>query len=64
MKASEAETSCLLEKVLNGDTKAANLLAVEVHKDIEIETITSNIPELDFEIDLEILGVWIDPIGW
>lgn len=64
VKASEDETSSLLEKVLNGDRLAANLLAIEVHKDIAIETIRTLVPNGNFELDLTNLGVWIDPIGW
>lgn len=64
VKASQAETSCLLEKVLNGDRLAADLLALEVHKDIEIEAIRTAVPQGTFELDLSTLGLWIDPIGW
>lgn len=64
VKASQEETSSLLEKVLNGDRLAADLLAFEVHKDIEIETIKTVLPHGKFDIDLSSLGVWIDPIGW
>lgn len=64
VKATQDQTSALLEKVLNGDKQAAELLALEVHKDIEIDTIRTVAPRGDFDIDLSNLGVWIDPIGW
>ncbi|XP_074032748.1 inositol polyphosphate 1-phosphatase isoform X2 [Leptinotarsa decemlineata] len=59
---SQQETSNLLEKVLNGDRIAAELLAAEVHKEIELAEINTTIPQQDFCIDLTELGVWIDPI--
>lgn len=64
VKATQDETSCLLEKVLNGDRLAAGLLATEVHRDIEKETINITLPKTNFQMDLNNLGVWIDPIGW
>lgn len=58
-------TANLLKKVLNGDEKAAKLLATEVHKDISIDDVNAsndNIPEA-FELDCTNLAIWIDPIG-
>ncbi|XP_018572429.1 inositol polyphosphate 1-phosphatase [Anoplophora glabripennis] len=61
IKNTEEETSNLLETVLNGDHIAATLLAAEVHKEIHIEDIKTNLTE-KFHIVLEKLGIWIDPI--
>lgn len=63
VKPSLDETSALLEKVLNGDEVAAKILATEVHKTVDIGDIRTRIPERDFQINLEKLGIWIDPIG-
>lgn len=60
----EAATSELLCKVLNGDRNAADLLAAEVHKDIEVDDINSQISGyLDLNIPVKNLSIWIDPIG-
>lgn len=64
VKETEAETAELLCKVLNGDKNAANLLAMEVHKTIEMDDINSQISGcLDLNIPVKDLSVWIDPIG-
>lgn len=64
VKQTEAETAELLGKVLDGDNRAAELLAVEVHKDILMDDINTKISGcLDLEISLDDLAVWIDPIG-
>lgn len=65
VKTNETETAEMLEKVLNDDKTAANLLAAEVHKEIDIETInTAKLPDnCDLNINLNDLGIWIDPIG-
>ncbi|XP_050510899.1 inositol polyphosphate 1-phosphatase [Diabrotica virgifera virgifera] len=62
VKPSEEETSTLLEIVLNGDHLAATLLAAEVHRDLNIESIKTDVPETEFNVNFEELGVWIDPI--
>lgn len=58
------ETAFRLEKVLNGDKIAANLLAEEIHrvtngKSLEL---VDPIPDIDEPINLDNLGIWIDPI--
>lgn len=61
----EAATSELLCKVLNGDRNAADLLAAEVHKDIAVDDINSQISGyLDLNIPVKNLSIWIDPIGY
>ncbi|CAH1113829.1 unnamed protein product [Psylliodes chrysocephalus] len=62
VKPSEAETSSLLETVLNGDQLAATRLAAEVHRNLDIRNVKTDIPQNDFEVDIEELGIWIDPI--
>lgn len=62
IKSTEEETSNLLETVLNGDQIAAALLAAEVHREIHVEDIKTNLRQ-EFEVALEKLGIWIDPIG-
>ena len=58
------ETANLLEIVLNGDTKAACLLAAEVHREISLDDINTSTPQLsDLQIETSNVGVWIDPIG-
>lgn len=61
---SSKETTQLLTKVMGDDVVAAELLAAEVHKEIQLSDvpITLEIPT-DFEINEDDLGIWIDPIG-
>lgn len=49
---------------MGDDVVAAELLAAEVHKDIQLSDvpITLEIPT-DFDINEDDLGIWIDPIG-
>lgn len=58
------ETTQLLAKVMGSDIATAELLANEVHKDVQCLDIPM-IAELpsDFDIDISDLGIWIDPIG-
>ncbi|XP_015588416.1 inositol polyphosphate 1-phosphatase isoform X2 [Cephus cinctus] len=60
---SPEETTQLLIKVLNNDTATATLLASEVHKKISLEDVpvSGSLVE-DFNIDMDDLGIWIDPI--
>ncbi|CAG9863153.1 unnamed protein product [Phyllotreta striolata] len=62
VKPTEEDTSNLLEMVLNGDQQAASRLASEVHRNLEIDSIKTDVPQKNFDIDLSKLGVWIDPI--
>jgi hypothetical protein len=49
-------------QVLSGDIQAAEVLAVEVHRDLSVEEINmDNLPQ--FTLPLEQCGMWIDPIG-
>ncbi|CAH1117501.1 unnamed protein product [Phaedon cochleariae] len=61
IKPSEIETSNLLETVLDGDQIAAALLSAEVHRQIMLGEIGVTVPE-DFTVDMNELGIWIDPI--
>ncbi|KAL0128257.1 hypothetical protein PUN28_003489 [Cardiocondyla obscurior] len=60
---SSKDTTQLLTKVMGNDVVAAELLAAEVHKDIQLSDvpITLDIPN-DFDVNVDDLGIWIDPI--
>ncbi|XP_018056091.1 PREDICTED: inositol polyphosphate 1-phosphatase [Atta colombica] len=57
------DTTQLLTKVMGNDAVTAELLAAEVHKDVQLSDvpITLDIPN-DFDVNIEDLGIWIDPI--
>ncbi|CAL1679639.1 unnamed protein product [Lasius platythorax] len=57
------DTTQLLTKVMGNDAVAAELLAAEVHKDVQLSDvpIMLEIPT-DFDINVDDLGIWIDPI--
>ncbi|CRK94974.1 CLUMA_CG008462, isoform A [Clunio marinus] len=55
------ETKSLLLKVLDGNEKAAEALAVEVHKDVSVDEIET-LPDIVELINIEQVGIWIDPI--
>ena len=58
-------TSKHLVTVLDGNESAARLLADLIHGDISLETdeIQTLEDKLDFELPLDKLAIWIDPIG-
>ncbi|GFG34596.1 hypothetical protein Cfor_01927 [Coptotermes formosanus] len=57
----QVATASLLSMVLSGDIQAAEVLAVEVHRNLSVEEIdTDNLPQLT--LPLEQCGMWIDPI--
>lgn len=60
-----AETTQLLAEVLDDDAEIAELLASEIHKEITLDEVPVdiNIASCDFDIDIDDLGIWIDPIG-
>ena len=67
IKRSEKETSYMLSKVLDGDQRAAGLLAKQVHSnlvtlDSAFELDISKVKS-DCQICLDNIGIWIDPIG-
>ncbi|XP_020299360.1 inositol polyphosphate 1-phosphatase isoform X2 [Pseudomyrmex gracilis] len=57
------DTAQLLTKVMGNDAVAAELLAAEVHKDVQLSDVPVelDIPN-DFDINVDDLGIWIDPI--
>ncbi|GAB1863670.1 Inositol polyphosphate 1-phosphatase [Camponotus japonicus] len=57
------DTTRLLTKVMGNDAVAAELLATEVHKDVQLSDVPNmlEIPT-DFDINVDDLGIWIDPI--
>lgn len=57
------ETIQLLAKVMGSDITTAELLATQVHKDVQFLDVPM-IAELpsDFSINVDDLGIWIDPI--
>lgn len=54
-------TENLLEKVLDDNRSAAQVLAAEVHKSINVSA-DMDLPELTDTLELKNYGVWIDPI--
>ncbi|EZA60137.1 hypothetical protein DMN91_010032 [Ooceraea biroi] len=57
------DTAKLLARVMNDDV-AARLLATEVHKDVQFSDVSTDVKEIptDLEIDMNDIGIWIDPI--
>lgn len=64
--ATQDDTSTLLTKVLDGNAAAARLLAKAVHTEVATPELTEDVKrflsETDY-LDLENVGVWIDPLG-
>lgn len=61
---SKAHTLHLLNKVLDGDQEAANLLAECVHSQISINDVpVQALPTECGQLVTEELALWIDPIG-
>lgn len=60
-----AETTELLAKVLDNDDRTAHLLSTEVHRDVVLTDVPINIVDVptDFEISIDDLSIWVDPIG-
>ncbi|KAJ8670683.1 hypothetical protein QAD02_001942 [Eretmocerus hayati] len=58
------DTAKLLRKVLDDDETIANLLSEEVHKEILLTDvpIDSRTIPTDFQIDIQDIGIWVDPI--
>ncbi|XP_044762186.1 inositol polyphosphate 1-phosphatase [Coccinella septempunctata] len=56
------ETADLLRIILNGDSTAAYLLAEEVHRHVDIRDVNTKRVEYDWWMDLQEIGIWIDPI--
>ncbi|XP_043267278.1 inositol polyphosphate 1-phosphatase [Venturia canescens] len=59
------ETTQLLAEVLDDDVEIAQLLASEIHKEILLDEVPIDVETAgnwDFDIDIEDLGIWIDPI--
>ncbi|KAI4457879.1 (2')5'-bisphosphate nucleotidase 1 [Holotrichia oblita] len=59
---SEEATSSLLERVLNGDSHAAELLAEAVHSDLNLSVVNTRKDFPDDPVVNENLSIWIDPI--
>lgn len=57
---SETDTATLLCKVLDGNEKVASLLAQTI---FEEASCNHNLSDIDGDLNLAELGVWIDPIG-
>lgn len=59
------ETIQLLAKVMGSDITTAELLATQVHKDVQFLDVPM-IAELpsDFSINVDDLGIWIDRSHW
>ena len=65
VKEDSSATSKHLSSVLCGNESASQLLAGLIHADIVLETEETRVLEdqLDFELPLNELAIWIDPIG-
>lgn len=57
----EQATAELISKVLDGNLKAAGLLSKCIHEDIRIDGPASE--ELNIDIPMDTIGIWVDPIG-
>lgn len=60
---SEETTSSLLEKVLNGDSHAAELLAEAVHSELDLTVVNTRKDIPDDPAPSDDFNIWIDPIG-
>lgn len=61
---SKSNTALLLKEVLNGDTKAAHLMAETIHDAVSIDDVPVQIlPDDGPNLDFKELALWIDPIG-
>ncbi|XP_078057308.1 inositol polyphosphate 1-phosphatase [Mustelus asterias] len=56
----EQGTAELLSKVLEGNLKAAGLLAKCIHEDVHIDV--PDLQKLTIDIPTDTLGIWVDPI--
>lgn len=56
-----SQTAEILNKVLNSNKEAAQLLAQALHEDVTVE-VGSKVKSLDLDMDFDSLGIWIDPI--
>lgn len=60
----KSNTISLLEKILNGDAKAARLMADTIYDTVSIDDVPVQIlPDDGPNLDFEELALWIDPIG-
>lgn len=58
----ESDTAELLSRVLGGDTHAAQVLAAEVHRDLNAKELSLEEDLPDLNLPLDRCGMWIDPI--
>lgn len=65
IKDSVEGTAETLEKILDGNSRAATILANEVHREIDIKDVNiGDVPLPDaLQVEMKTLGIWIDPIG-
>ncbi|XP_071962005.1 inositol polyphosphate 1-phosphatase-like [Antedon mediterranea] len=57
----QQDTCQLLTKVLDGNSKAAFLLANTIHQDVHV-TPPCELADIQCELDVNSIGIWIDPI--
>ncbi|XP_011313676.1 inositol polyphosphate 1-phosphatase [Fopius arisanus] len=64
VKPTQTETENLLAEILDNNTTTAEVLAKEIHREIDISEIPvdTGIDDLIFNIDVEDLAIWVDPI--
>ncbi|XP_051865640.1 inositol polyphosphate 1-phosphatase [Pristis pectinata] len=56
----EQATAELISKVLDGNLKAAGLLAKCIHEDVHIDG--PDLEKLNIDIPMDTIGIWVDPI--
>lgn len=56
------ETKLLLTKVLDENQEAAALLAEALHATPDT-VLDERLQDLNFDLDMDNIGIWIDPIG-
>ncbi|XP_060065105.1 inositol polyphosphate 1-phosphatase-like [Ylistrum balloti] len=62
IQSTKQQTTDLLSQVLDGNVRAAELLAREAHESVVVDTGNGLEKLVGLEEDVEDLGVWIDPI--
>ncbi|XP_033762742.1 inositol polyphosphate 1-phosphatase-like [Pecten maximus] len=62
IQATKQHTTDLLNKVLDGNKRAADLLAREAHESVAVDVGSGLEKLVGLEVNVEDIGVWIDPI--
>ncbi|OWF39353.1 inositol polyphosphate 1-phosphatase-like [Mizuhopecten yessoensis] len=62
IQATKQQTIGLLNQVLDGNEHAADLLAKEAHESVVVDIVGGLVKLVGLEVDVDDIGVWIDPI--